>query len=178
MLRVHLLLDVIQEFFLVAGVDPEELGVGELEHLIAGGNGFDLLEIVFDDLVELDQRDQGGLLDLLIDGSLGLLQVFDELHQENLHQNPRDDEDLDIIKILAAQKLLKYKVIELRIRVLMTQHVVLHLVRERDEKVIHMVQGVLDALALLPVRLALQKLQIVEDVIFVLFYNKELKVLQ
>jgi len=117
-------------------------------------------------------------LDLLIDGSLGLLQVFDELHQENLHQNPRDDEDLDIIKILAAQKLLKYKVIELRIRVLMTQHVVLHLVRERDEKVIHMVQGVLDALALLPVRLALQKLQIVEDVIFVLFYNKELKVLQ
>jgi len=54
LLRVHLLLDVIQEFFLVAGVDPEELGVGELEHLIAGGNGFDLLKIVFDDLVELD----------------------------------------------------------------------------------------------------------------------------
>lgn len=169
---------MIQKLLLVAGVNPEELAVGELEHLIAGGNGLDFLEIVLDDLVELDQRDQGGLLHLFVDGAFGLLQVFDELHQENLHQNPRDDEDLNIIKVLTAQKLLKYKVIELRVRILVSQHEALHLVRERNEKVIHMVQRVLDALALLPVRLAFQELQIMKDVILVLLYYKKLKVLQ
>lgn len=106
LLGIHLLLDMLPEGFFMGLIDPKELGVDETKALVALGDGLDLLEIVFDNLIKLDQRDQGGFLDLLVNRPLRLLQIFDKLHQENLHQNPRDDEDLDIIKILTAQKLL------------------------------------------------------------------------
>jgi len=46
------------------------------------------------------------------------------------------------------------------------------LISETDKKVVNVIQRVFDALALLPVGFALQELQIMENVVLVLFYNK------
>jgi len=39
----------------------------------------------------------------------------DELDQENLHQNARDDQDLDVGEVLAVNKLLEQEVLKARI---------------------------------------------------------------
>jgi len=67
LLGAHLMLDVLSESFFMGLVDLEELGVEEAEVLAGGGDGLDLLEVVLDDLVELDEGDQGGLLDFFVD---------------------------------------------------------------------------------------------------------------
>ena len=77
-----------------------------LQRLTSAGQLLDLREIVLDNLVEFNQRNQTGFVKFLVNRSLALLQVFNEFHQEDLHQDPRDDEHLHVVEVLAVQKLL------------------------------------------------------------------------
>jgi len=81
----------------------------------------------------------------------------DELDQEDLHQNARDDQDLDVGEVLAVDELLEQKVLKPRIRaepILIWEHMLFDLVREGAEEIVDVSQRVFYGLALLPVSFA------------------------
>lgn len=76
-------------------------------------NFFNLEKFFFDSSVEIDQDLkilQRKLLIILVSSQFRHLQVIQELHKENLEQNSRYDQYLNVGEILGVQKLLEQKV--------------------------------------------------------------------
>lgn len=82
----------------------------------------------------------------------------DKLDQENFHHDSRDDNDLDVSKILRVDEVLEHHVFEGRLAgEVLGQYKFFDLCRKRPEEIVDMSQSIFDTFALLSVRLPLQK---------------------
>lgn len=150
-LGVKLGFELIDEVFFVIMVHIIELLINKPDFAIGLDELLDCWELMSD---SSEVRNEGFQAFVGIIALVAVSGGSDELDQEDLHQNARDDQDLDVGEVLAVDELLEQKVLKPRIwaePILIWEHMLFDLVREGAEEIVDVSQRVFYGLALLPV---------------------------